>query len=765
MLPTLPGIRELLKVMRSDVFFYNMHSDILTQSGIQYDHENDLVNPGTCETAISTSDGCRDSPQDSPPKPTYTMLTSKTKLDSTKLVPRQVPNTDTHRGSSLSTIPEVPKTIPRPANNVLQNTNTVAPAIPNIHQTLNTEPNVFPKLTINPKSCNLDAGAKFQNILPKPVYTVIISNTARPESNTAFPTLYQLLKPNISVACSSMTSVNQTPKSLYVVPVLNQNVSPATTKLQPTSYIQLYPVLNSNNASAATKISSSLPVFAVSTPSTKVSKRNCVIEGQDCPSQPELKSTHPISTLKSSSGDTIIQPSSSQSVSSPKSAGISSSSKPEKTRITRKPRSKQVNISIPQTGQCDGNLSDVKVELSREELWKLFHEEGNEMIVSKQGRPLFPTLDMKVSGFCPDKMYSVAVKFVCVDKYRYYFDTSRESWDQTRQIQTADHSKCFEHSESPASGKVWNKKQLEFGELRLINRSTNVKNMVFAPTMRKHCAQVVVTMLQCSRCHAKHTRHINIPLTEFIAVSSYYSLKISQLKIAHNPMAKMRAVTYPRKRKNRQRKSAENIPTNQTKKQKIDADPASSFDKITQITLSESIRLTIPNNKTSSTTPSTQVSTVSDLATSSVLPSASSSQPSAILTPYVFHSTTPSTSTSQLPIMSGLANVCTPTIKRTTVISSTIKLPENQDSLSQTMARSEYSNVLTCPTTKPKAHIQSDEDILGYIETYLSPFQTSEKDEAFDSSIFDELTKINCISDKLNSFDDLDFVLTNVAEC
>ena len=91
---------------------------------------------------------------------------------------------------------------------------------------------------------------------------------------------------------------------------------------------------------------------------------------------------------------------------------------------------------------------------------------------------MFPTLDLKVSGFCPDEMYSVAVKFVCVDKYRYYFDTSRETWDQTRQIHTADHSKCFEHPESPASGKMWNEKMLAFSELRLANRSTNVKNMV-----------------------------------------------------------------------------------------------------------------------------------------------------------------------------------------------------------------------------------------------------------------------------------------------
>jgi hypothetical protein len=35
---------------------------------------------------------------------------------------------------------------------------------------------------------------------------------------------------------------------------------------------------------------------------------------------------------------------------------------------------------------CDECLSDVKVHLAKEDLWKLFHEQENEMIVSKPGR-------------------------------------------------------------------------------------------------------------------------------------------------------------------------------------------------------------------------------------------------------------------------------------------------------------------------------------------------------------------------------------------
>ena len=52
-----------------------------------------------------------------------------------------------------------------------------------------------------------------------------------------------------------------------------------------------------------------------------------------------------------------------------------------------RPRSSQVKSSVPDsTANCDGHLSDVKVELVNEALWKEFHEQGNEMMVSRPGR-------------------------------------------------------------------------------------------------------------------------------------------------------------------------------------------------------------------------------------------------------------------------------------------------------------------------------------------------------------------------------------------
>ena len=65
------------------------------------------------------------------------------------------------------------------------------------------------------------------------------------------------------------------------------------------------------------------------------------------------------------------------------------------------------------------------------------------------------------------------------------------------------------------------------------------------------------------------------------------------------------------------------------------------------------------------------------------------------------------------------------------------------------------NTVYTCQNTKPITRAQNDEDILEYIKLYLSPFQSSERKETFDSTVFDELCNINYISDKWDNFDDI----------
>lgn len=68
-------------------------------------------------------------------------------------------------------------------------------------------------------------------------------------------------------------------------------------------------------------------------------------------------------------------------------------------------------------------LVQANVLLETKPLWDKFHEQGTEMIVTKTGRRMFPTFQVRVSALDPQAMYIMMMDFVPVDdkRYRYSF--------------------------------------------------------------------------------------------------------------------------------------------------------------------------------------------------------------------------------------------------------------------------------------------------------------------------------------------------------
>ena len=55
------------------------------------------------------------------------------------------------------------------------------------------------------------------------------------------------------------------------------------------------------------------------------------------------------------------------------------------------------------------------------DLWKQFNELGTEMIITKSGRRMFPTLRPTMEGLDPQSLYHVAVDIVPMDQNRYRY--------------------------------------------------------------------------------------------------------------------------------------------------------------------------------------------------------------------------------------------------------------------------------------------------------------------------------------------------------
>ncbi|XP_046390484.1 T-box transcription factor TBX20-like [Ischnura elegans] len=75
---------------------------------------------------------------------------------------------------------------------------------------------------------------------------------------------------------------------------------------------------------------------------------------------------------------------------------------------------------------CDSPES-VRVDLCSKELWRKFHSLGTEMIITKAGRRMFPTVKVRISGLDPEASYILFLDVVPVDdkRYRYVYHSSQ----------------------------------------------------------------------------------------------------------------------------------------------------------------------------------------------------------------------------------------------------------------------------------------------------------------------------------------------------
>ena len=137
-------------------------------------------------------------------------------------------------------------------------------------------------------------------------------------------------------------------------------------------------------------------------------------------------------------------------------------------------------------------LSGVQVHLEMKSLWEEFHELGTEMIVTKAGRRMFPTYQVRLFGLDPMEDYMLVMDFIpCDDKrYRYAFHTS--SWVVAGKADPNSPPRIHVHPDSPAKGTQWMKQVVSFDKLKLTNNQLddnghvssffiNYVKVIFAP--------------------------------------------------------------------------------------------------------------------------------------------------------------------------------------------------------------------------------------------------------------------------------------------
>ncbi|KAK9411726.1 brachyury protein [Crotalus adamanteus] len=180
----------------------------------------------------------------------------------------------------------------------------------------------------------------------------------------------------------------------------------------------------------------------------------------------------------------------------------------------------------------DPTERELRVTLEDSELWLRFKELTNEMIVTKNGRRMFPVLKASVSGLDPNAMYSFLLDFVAADNHRWKYVNGE--WVPGGKPEPQAPSCVYIHPDSPNFGAHWMKAPVSFSKVKLTNK-LNGGGQIMLNSLHKYEPRIhIVRVGGPQRMITSHS----FPETQFIAVTAYQNEEITALKIKYNPFAK-----------------------------------------------------------------------------------------------------------------------------------------------------------------------------------------------------------------------------------
>ncbi|XP_036402934.1 T-box transcription factor T [Megalops cyprinoides] len=180
----------------------------------------------------------------------------------------------------------------------------------------------------------------------------------------------------------------------------------------------------------------------------------------------------------------------------------------------------------------DPTERELKVSLDENELWQKFKELTNEMIVTKNGRRMFPVLKVSVSGLDPNAMYSFLLDFMAADNHRWKYVNGE--WVPGGKPEPQAPSCVYIHPDSPNFGAHWMKAPVSFSKVKLTNK-LNGGGQIMLNSLHKYEPRIhIVRVGGPQRMITSHS----FPETQFIAVTAYQNEEITALKIKYNPFAK-----------------------------------------------------------------------------------------------------------------------------------------------------------------------------------------------------------------------------------
>ncbi|KAH8364624.1 hypothetical protein KR084_009215 [Drosophila pseudotakahashii] len=182
-------------------------------------------------------------------------------------------------------------------------------------------------------------------------------------------------------------------------------------------------------------------------------------------------------------------------------------------------------------------LPGVEAKLENNDLWQQFHKIGTEMIITKSGRRMFPSMRVSLSGLEEEASYCVLLEMVPIGDCRYKFSGSQ--WVPAGGAEPQSPQRMYLHPDSPATGAHWQSQALLFNKVKLTNNTLDSSGHIVLASMHKYQPRLhIIRSSELTQLPWAPQQAFVFPETEFVAVTAYQNDRITKLKIDNNPFAK-----------------------------------------------------------------------------------------------------------------------------------------------------------------------------------------------------------------------------------
>uniref|UniRef100_A0A8C2VYY4 MAX gene-associated protein n=1 Tax=Chinchilla lanigera TaxID=34839 RepID=A0A8C2VYY4_CHILA len=189
---------------------------------------------------------------------------------------------------------------------------------------------------------------------------------------------------------------------------------------------------------------------------------------------------------------------------------------------------------------ADCTVGRITVTLDNNSMWNEFHNRSTEMILTKQGRRMFPYCRYWITGLDTNLKYILVMDISPVDNHRYKWNG--RWWEPSGKAEPHILGRVFIHPESPSTGHYWMHQPVSFYKLKLTNNTLDQEGHIILHSMHRYLPRLHLVPAEKAteviQLNGPGVHTFTFPQTEFFAVTAYQNTQITQLKIDYNPFAK-----------------------------------------------------------------------------------------------------------------------------------------------------------------------------------------------------------------------------------